>query len=554
MTKSISFFMALLLMTIIACQPAATTEEGEQNAEETTEHSDDFNWNPENFADKKIVRYQIPGFEELTLKQQKLVYYLTEAGLSGRDIMYDMNYRHNLEIRHALDKIAADYKGDKSINWEKLQTYTKEVWFASGIHHHYSMDKFEPGFSKEYFLGITNEMDINLSAEALGAIFDPEMDNKKVNLDPDKGLLLGSAINFYDPDITEAEVDAYYAEKMVKSDTPISYGLNSKMVRNADGSISEEVWKLGGMYSDAIEKIIYWLEKAKGVAENDQQEKAFGLLIDYYTTGSLETWDEYNIAWVESTGDVDYINGFIEVYNDPKAFRGSYETIVEITDFEASARMKVLADNVQWFEDNSSIMEEHKKKNISGVTYKVVTVAGEAGDASPSTPIGVNLPNANWIRSSHGSKSVSLGNIIEAYENASAGGMLDEFAYDKAEIERVKKYGSLADKMHTALHEVVGHASGQINAGVGTPKETMKSYASTLEEARADLVGLYYLMDNKLLELGLLESLDAGKAAYDDYMRNGMMTQLRRIKPGKDIEESHMRNRQLVAAWAFEKG
>ena len=464
MSKTISFFLALLLMVIIACEPATT--EGGQHEGEATETSEDFNWNPENFADKKIVRYQIPGFDELTLKQQKLVYYLTEAGLSGRDIMYDMNYRHNLEIRHALDKIAADYKGDKSTNWEELQTYTREVWFANGIHHHYSMDKFEPGFSQEYFVGITNEMGIRLSAEALAAIFDPEMDNKKVNLDPDKGLLLGSAINFYDPDITEAEVDAYYKAKMVKSDTPISYGLNSKMVRNADGSISEEVWKLGGMYSDAIEKIIYWLEKAKGVAENAQQEKAFGLLIDYYKTGSLETWDEYNIAWVASTGDVDYINGFIEVYNDPKAYRGSYETIVEITDFEASARMKVLADNVQWFEDNSSIMEKHKKSNVSGVTYKVVTVAGEAGDASPSTPIGVNLPNANWIRANHGSKSVSLGNIIEAYENASAGGMLDEFAFDEAEIARVKKYGSLADKMHTALHEVVGHASGQINAGI----------------------------------------------------------------------------------------
>ena len=337
--------------------------------------------------------------------------------------------------------------------------------------------------------------------------------------------------------------------------TPISYGLNSRLAHNAKGQLEEQVWKVDGMYGPAIEEIVKWLSKAASVAENDQQKKAFELLMKYYRSGDLKVWDDYNIAWTSTKdGDVDYINGFVEVYNDPKGFRGSYETIVQITDFEASARMKVLADNVQWFEDNSSILDAHKKKNVKGVSYKVVTVAGEAGDASPSTPIGVNLPNANWIRATHGSKSVSLGNIIEAYEKASVGGILDEFAYSPEEIARVKKYGSLADKMHTALHEVVGHASGQINPGVGTPKETLKNYASTLEEARADLVGLYYLMDPKMIDLGLIPNMEVGKAAYDDYIRNGMMTQLRRILPGKDIEEAHMRNRQLVAEWAMARG
>ncbi len=516
-----------------------------------------FNWNPENFADKKIVKYQIPGFDQLSLDQKKLVYYLTEAGLSGRDIMWDMNYRHNLEIRGALEAILnSENTKDHSDDWKAFQVYAKDVFFASGIHHHYSMDKFVPGFSQEYFEKQMKSAGATLSGDALKAIFDPSKDNKKVNLDPKKGLVLGSAVNFYDPDITEAEVDAFYDKMIDMTDaTPISYGLNSKLVRKADGSIGEEVWKVGGMYGPAIEKMVYWLEKAKGVAENKKQETAFGYLINYYKTGDLKIWDDYNIAWCETKeGDIDYINGFVEVYNDPKGYRGSYETIVQITDFEASARMKVLADNVQWFEDNSPILDRHKKKKVTGVSYKVVTVAGEAGDASPSTPIGVNLPNSNWIRAKHGSKSVSLGNIIEAYENAGGPGMLKEFALTDAEYKRSKAWGGLGDKLHTALHEVIGHASGQLEPGVGTPKQTLKSYASTLEEARADLVGLYYLLDQKVIDLGLMSDLDVGRAAYDDYIRNGMITQLRRINPGKDIEESHMRNRQLVCAWAIEKG
>ncbi len=542
------------LTFIVSCKHESTpSEEKKQKSDE----DQGFVWNPENFSDKKIIRYQIPGFDNLTLQQKKLAYYLTEAGLAGRDIMWDMNYRHNLSIRKAIEKILNNYTGDKtSKEWKALVLYAKELFFANGIHHHYSMDKFNPGFSKAYFEKLMADVGATLSDEAMKAIFDPGFDNKKVNLDPKKGLLKGSAVNFYDPDITEDEVDAYYAKVIDKNDpTPISYGLNSKMVRKKDGTIGEEVWKINGMYGPAIKKIVYWLEKAKGVAENEKQKKAFGLLIDYYKTGDLHKWDEYNIVWAETTeGDVDYINGFVEVYNDPKGFRGSYETIVQITDFEASKRMKVLADNVQWFEDNSPILDQHKKKNVKGVTYKVVTVVGESGDASPSTPIGVNLPNANWIRAKHGSKSVSLGNIIEAYEKASGGGILKEFAYDDKEYQRSKKWGGLADKMHTALHEVVGHASGIIEPGVGTPKETLRNYASTLEEARADLVGLYYLPDQKLMDLGLISTEDVGKAAYDDYIRNGMMTQLRRILPGKDIEEAHMRNRQLVSAWAFEKG
>jgi dipeptidyl-peptidase-3 len=401
-----------------------------------------------------------------------------------------------------------------------------------------------------------SESSTELSEEVLEVIFNPEIDNKKVNLDVSKGLLLGSATNFYDPDITADEVDEFYSNLRVEGDTkPISYGLNPKLVRSEDGTLLEKVWKVDGMYGAAIEQIVYWLEKASSVAENDKQKVAFDLLIEYYKTGDLKVWDEYNIAWAGATeGDIDYINSFIEVYNDPKAYRGSYESIIQINDFEASARMATLANNVQWFEDNSTIMDEHKKKNVVGVTYKVVTVAGESGDASPATPIGVNLPNSNWIRASIGSKSVSLGNIVSAYAEAGTPGMLEEFYSKEEQINRIKEHGRLSGKLHTALHEVIGHASGQINEGVGTPKETLKSYRSSLEEARADLVSLYYLMDNKLVELGVMLSLEVGRAQYDGYINNGLMTQLRRIEPGADIEQSHMRNRQLVASWVFEKG
>lgn len=517
----------------------------------------DFNYFSEQFADVKILRYQVPGFNELNLSQKKLVYYLSQAGLAGRDIMYDQNYRYNVSIRMALEKIYKNYNGDKSIDdWNLFETYLKRIWFSNGIHHHYSNDKHEPGFSINYLKSLLNETNTTLEKEAFDVIFNEE-DNKKVNLDESKGLIKGSAVNFYGPNVTAKDVDFYYSEikKVPNSKKPISLGLNSKLVKE-DGKLIEKVWKLNGMYSDEIEKIIYWLNKAVEFAENDKQKQGLELLIKYYETGDLNIWDEYNVAWVETKeGDVDYINGFIEVYNDPKGYRGSYESVVQIKDFAMSKKMDAVSNNAQWFEDNSPILNEHKKEKVVGISYNTVNVAGEAGDASPSTPIGINLPNANWIRAEHGSKSISLGNILYAYGNAGSSGRLNEFAFSKKEIELEKKYGEDAGSLSTALHEVIGHASGKINDGIGTPKETLKSYASALEEARADLVGLYYISDIKLEEIGISPSAtDMGRASYDGYIRNGLITQLIRIKLGNDIEESHMRNRQLVSAWAYEKG
>lgn len=551
----LKFFLVFLLSSgmLISCK----YESPEPEIAEIEEPSaTDFNYNVEEFADIKVLRYQIPGWENLSLKEQKLVYYLVEAGLAGRDIMWDQNYRHNLKIREALENIYTLYDGDDTTEeWKAFETYIKRVWFSNGIHHHYSNDKIKPGFSKEYFDTLLAETGTVLTGEAYEVIFNNK-DSKKVNLDESKGLLEGSAVNFYGPDVTAAEVEAFYKNKKSPNPAkPLSYGLNSKLVKE-NGQLVEKVWKSGGMYGPAIDEIIKWLEKAKGVAENEKQAKALGLLIEYYKTGDLQTWDDYNVAWVEATeGNIDYINSFIEVYNDPLGYRGSFENIVQIKDFEMSEKMGVLEENVQWFEDNAPLQPEHKKDSVVGVTYKTVIVAGEAGDASPSTPIGVNLPNSNWIRVAHGSKSVSLGNIIEAYNNAGNSGLLEEFAHDTEEIELEKRYGQDASKLHTALHEVVGHASGKINPGVGETKETLKSYASTLEEGRADLVGLYYLMDPKIQELGLTDNWEnMGKAAYNRYIRNGLMTQLTRLNLGDNVEESHMRNRQWVSAWVFEKG
>ena len=517
----------------------------------------DFNFFSEQFADLKILRYQVPGFDELNLDQKKLVYYLSQAGLSGRDIMYDQNYRHNISIRNALEKIYTDYNGDKSSDdWKKFETYLKRIWFSNGIHHHYSNDKFEPGFSVEFLEKLLNESNVQLNKEAFEVIFNDE-DSKKVNLDASKGLIKGSAVNFYGPDVTTEDVDFYYSEikKVPNPKKPISLGLNSKLVKE-NGKLVEKVWKLGGMYNEEIKNIIYWLSKASEVAENEKQKEGFELLIKYYETGDLSIWDQYNVTWVETVeGDVDYINGFIEVYNDPKGYRGSYESVVQIKDFEMSKKMDALSENAQWFEDNSPIMEKHKKNNVVGISYNTVNVASEAGDASPSTPIGINLPNANWIRVTHGSKSISLGNILYAYGNAGSSGRLNEFAFSQKEIDLEIKHGENSGNLHTALHEVIGHASGKINEGVGTTKETLKSYASALEEARADLVGLYYIPDNKLEEIGISPSTeDMGIASYDGYIRNGLITQLIRIKLGNDIEESHMRNRQLISLWAYEQG
>ncbi len=544
-----AFVVAALLTGCTA--PSAETEETTQTSTEN------FQWKTDQFADLKIVRYQVPGWEKLTLEQKKYAYYLVQAGLAGRDMIYDQNYRHNLKIRKALEHIIANYSGDrKSENWTKFETYAKRVWFSNGIHHHYSGNKIEPGITEAYFRELLSTTNHKLADEAITAIFDPVVDNKKVNLDPSKDLVLASAVNFYEPTITQKEVEKYYKSIIDPSNKkPVEYGLNTKLVRNEEGKVVGEPYKVGGLYGAALEKVVYWLDKAAGVAENQEQADALRILIEYYQTGDLEKWSAYNIAWSQATkGDIDYIQGFVEVYNDPMGYKGSYEGIVQIKDFDASERMAVLQDNAQWFEDQSTILPEHKKENVVGVTYKVVNVAGEAGDASPSTPIGVNLPNSRWIRAEHGSKSVSLGNIIAAYENAGGGGLLEEFCYTQEEVDRAKKHSTLAGKMHTAMHEVIGHASGKLEEGVGTPKETLKNYSSALEEGRADLVGLYYIMDPKLVELGLVESLEVGKCEYDSYIRNGLMLQLRRLKEGEDIEEAHMRNRQMIAAWAYEKG
>ncbi len=515
-----------------------------------------FNYKVEQFADIKVLRYQIPGWEDLTLKEQKLVYYLTEAGSSGRDIMWDQNYRHNLTIRKALEHVYTNYQGDKTTDeWLAFEVYLKRVWFSNGIHHHYSNDKLPAEFSSDYLKTLLTETNTSLEGEAFDVIFN-DADAKKVNQAKGVDNVGLSAVNFYGSNVTNTDVQSFYANKKSPNpDKPLYFGLNSQLVKE-NGELIERVYKSGGLYGSAIDEIVKWLELAKGVAENEAQGNALGILIDYYKTGDLQTWDDYNVAWTAATeGNIDYINSFIEVYNDPLGYRGSYEMYVQIKDFEMSKKMAVLSENAQWFEDNSPLMDAHKKKNVVGVTYKTVNVAGLAGDSYPSSSIGVNLPNANWIRSTVGSKSVSLGNIINAGNNAGSSGRLKEFVHDEEELKLEEKYGQLADKLHTALHEVIGHASGQINPGVGTVNETLKNYRSTLEEGRADLVGLYYQYNPKLQELGLVEDWKAvGMAAYDGYIRNGLMTQLIRLNLGDDVEEAHMRNRQWVSAWAFEKG
>ena len=564
MKKIITLF---LLLGLVACgqEQTPTTDTVEEDVDVVVEPAadapvadeDGFVWSPESFADIKIIRYQVPGFEELSLKQKELVYYLVQAGLEGRDIFYDQNYRHNLAIRRALEAIIKDYEGDKSIeDWAALMLYAKRVFFANGIHHHYSRDKFEPGFSQTYFEQLLKTVGHELNEEATRAIFDPEFDAKKINLDPERDLVLDSAVNYYGPDITNQEVEAFYANVTDEdADRPVLHGLNSKVVRQEDGTLAENVWKADGMYGEAITKIIGWLEKAVTVAENEAQAEALKLMIEYYKTGDLKTWDDYNVAWVAATeGDIDYIHSFIEVYQDPKGYKGAFENIVQVKDFEASRRMQKVAAEAQWFEDNSTTDPAHQKEEVVGISYNVVSVAGEVGDASPSSPIGVNLPNSNWIRAEHGSKSVSLGSIVTAYSESSDPGLLAEFAHDQQEIDLNKAHKDLAGKMRTALHEVIGHASGKLEPGVGTPKETLKNYASSLEEARADLVALYFIMDPKMVEMELMPSLDVARAAYDSFILNGLMLQLRRIERGKKIEQAHMRNRQAVAAWVYEKG
>ncbi len=538
------------------------------NCMKEVEKPEEFVYQTEQFADLGILRFKVNGFEELSAKQKEMLYYLYEAALAGRDIFYDQNYKYNLKVRKTLEAIVDSYKGDRnSDNFNKFMVYTKRVWFSSGIHHHYSNDKIIPDFLKEYFAELVNNSDASKFNLAEGetieqlistltpVIFDKEIDGKKVNLNPEADLIKTSAVNFYETGLTQKEVEDFYS-KMDKKDgpQPIWYGLNSKVVKE-NGVLKEKVWKVGGMYTPAIEKIVYWLEKASTVAENETQKDALDKLIEYYKTGDLKTWDEYNILWVQDTSSrIDVVNGSVEVYNDPLGHKGSYQSLVSIKDLEATKRINAIGNEAQWFEDNSPIMDEHKKKNVVGISAKVITVVTGAGDVSPSSPVGVNLPNANWIRQQHGSKSVSLGNISESYDKVSSTGVLEEFAFSEEEIRLAKEHGTLAGNLHTDLHEVIGHASGQINPGVGTPKQTLKNYASAIEEARADLIALYYAIDPKLVEIGVMTTIDVGKAEYNSYIRNGLMLQLRRIIPGDNIEESHMRNRQAISKWVYEMG
>ena len=555
----IGLFFASIMLNACQNRPSDTP----------TEPQAEFQVLADQFADLQVLRYRIPGFENLTLQQKELLYYLSQAARSGHDMIWDQNYRHNLLIRKTIENIVEHYEGDrKDPRWEQFMVYAKRVWFSNGIHHHYSTRKLVPEFDAAYWNALIQgcpkatfpvtpscSNPAQLAAFLQPILFDPKIDAKRVNQESGIDLVQGSANNFYSG-VTQKEVEAYYKPLKNPADTtPVWFGLNSRLTK-VNGKVTEIPWKSGGLYGEAIDRIRFWLQKAITVAENPKQKKALELLVEYYKTGDLKTWDAYNIAWVQDTESmIDVVNGFIEVYGDPLGMRASYESVVSFRDMEATKRIKAIGDQAQWFEDQSPILAEHKKAKVTGISAKVITVVQEAGDASPSTPIGINLPNADWIRKMHGSKSVALGNIVYAYNEMGAkGSSIQEFAWDQAEIDRSKKFGPLAGDLHTDLHEVIGHASGQLNPGIGTPKETLKQYASTLEEARADLVALYYIMDPKLIELGVMPSLEVGKAEYDGYIRNGLMLQLRRLEVGENLEESHMRNRQLNAAWAYQKG
>lgn len=525
-----------------------------------------FNVEAESFGDLQVLRYQIPGWNELSAQQKELAYYLYEAALAGRDIIYDQKSKYGLLLRKTLETMYGTYQGSKDASWKQFEDYCGRFWFSNGNHHHYSNEKFFPDCSKEYFTEVLmnsdttqlpkepNESVAAFAKRVVTLIYDPKVEPKVVDLRPNADNVKLSSNNFYE-NVTQKEVEDFYAQFDTKGDAP-SWGLNSKTMKDSTGKVVERVWKSGGMYGAAIDKIIYWLEKAANVAENEQQKKTLQLLVQYYKTGDLKTFDDYSIEWVKDTASrIDVVNGFIEVYLDAIGKKGSFESVLSMKDMEATKRIAAIAKQAQWFEDNSPLMPEHKKKEVKGITAKAITVIVESGDAAPSTPIGINLPNADWIRKNHGSKSVSLSNIIHSYNVASAkGGMLDEFAVNDTVKERARKYGNLAADLHTDMHECIGHASGQINQGVETTDKTLKNYASTLEEARADLVALYYAIDPKLVEIGVAPSVEVGYAEYDSYMMNGLMTQLTRLKPGEHLEEAHMRNRQLNARWVYEKG
>ena len=557
MKKQILPVMAMTLLAIATNTDAV--------AQKKAVPKEAFQVEAESFADLQVLRYQVPGFESLTPQQKELSYYLYEAALAGRDIIYDQKSKYGLQVRKTLEAIYGSYKGDKnSADWTKFEDYCGRFWFSNGYHHHYSNEKFIPECSFEYFSQLVRNSDqsqLPLDGKDVNAflkhintlVYDINFEPKVVDLRPDVDNVVNSSNNFYEG-VTQKEVEEFYSQFETKGDAP-SWGLNSKTMKE-NGVIVEKVWKLGGMYSPAIERIVSWLDKAVKVAENDQQRKALVQLANYYRTGDLRTFDEYSISWVKDTASrIDVVNGFIEVYLDAIGKKGSFESVVSMKDLEATKRISAIAKQAQWFEDNSPLIESHKKKEVKGITGKAIIAIVESGDAAPSTPIGINLPNADWIRKNHGSKSVSLSNIIHSYNVASAkGGMLDEFAVNDEVKARARKHGNLASDLHTDMHECIGHASGQINEGVETTDKTLKNYASTLEEARADLVALYYAIDPKLVEIGVAPSIEVGKAEYDSYMMNGLMTQLTRLKPGEQLEEAHMRNRQLNARWAYEMG
>ena len=532
----------------------------------TTAEADKFDYTVEQFADLQILRYRVPGFENLSLQQKELVYYLTEAALQGRDILFDQNGKYNLRIRRTLEAVYTGYKGDKNTpDFKAMEVYLKRVWFSNGIHHHYGSEKFVPGFAPEFFKEAVLSVDAStlplaegqtaeqLCDELSPVIFDPIVMPKRVNQAAGEDLVLTSACNYYDG-VTQKEAEDFYnAMKDPKDETPVSYGLNSRLVKE-NGKIQEKVWKVGGLYGQAIDKIVYWLKKAEGVAENPEQKAVIAELIKFYETGDLKIFDEYAILWVKDLNSlVDFVNGFTESYGDPLGMKASWESLVNFKDMEATHRTEIISGNAQWFEDHSPVDKLFKKDEVKGVSAKVITAAILAGDLYPATAIGINLPNSNWIRSHHGSKSVTIGNITDAYNKAAHGnGFNEEFVYSDTELQLIDKYADLTGELHTDLHECLGHGSGKLLPGVDP--DALKAYGSTIEEARADLFGLYYVADPKLVELGLTPNADAYKAEYYTYLMNGLMTQLVRIEPGNNVEEAHMRNRQLIARWVFEKG
>ena len=532
----------------------------------TTAEAEKFDYTVEQFADLQILRYRVPGFEDLSLKQKELVYYLTEAALQGRDILFDQNGKYNLTIRRMLEAVYTGYNGDKNTpDFKAMEVYLKRVWFSNGIHHHYGSEKFVPGFTPEFFRQAVQSVDAatlplaegqtveQLCEEVFPVIFDPKVMPKRVNQAAGEDLVLTSACNYYDGVTQQEAEDFYNALKNPQDETPVSYGLNSRLVKE-DGKIQEKVWKVGGLYGQALEKIVYWLKKAEGVAETPEQKAVIAKLMEFYETGDLKTFDEYAILWVKDLNSrIDFVNGFTESYGDPLGMKASWESLVNFKDLEATQRTELISGNAQWFEDHSPVDGQFKKEKVKGVSAKVITAAILAGDLYPATAIGINLPNANWIRSQHGSKSVTIGNITDAYNKAAHGnGFNEEFVYSDAELQLIDKYADVTDELHTDLHECLGHGSGKLLPGVDP--DALKAYGSTIEEARADLFGLYYVADPKLVELGLTPSADAYKAQYYTYLMNGLMTQLVRIEPGNNVEEAHMRNRQLIARWVYEKG